>query len=364
MQTNEQLACRHGEFAAALFCIEDFRHKRQGDSVRLHGGEVGERIQESGSARGRCIAFPQPSDHSRQYQEIAASSKALQRAFSSAQQVAATDFAVLITGEIGTGKEMVARTIHRLSYRSPGAFVRVNCAAIPPQLLSTQLFDQQNGSRLIRAQPRPSRFLPVEGGTIFFEDIDNLSPESQLALLRILQDLEHDPESESSDRDPSRQSAIQVIASARQDLRAAVAAGTFLSDLFYRLNVFPITLPPLRECREDIPALALYFLTRCSTATGRKQPVLTSRAIHLLQSYPWPGNMRELQSVMERFAILSQAESFSVDARWIPRESIDAYASVREFPAPFAPSETDLLEAALTEMLAELPGWLPQLSKE
>jgi formate hydrogenlyase transcriptional activator len=325
-------------------------------------------MQESGTARGRCIAFPQPSDHSRQYQEIADSSKALQRAFSSAQRVAATNFNVLITGEIGTGKEMVARTIHRLSYRSPGAFVRVNCAAIPPQLLSTQLFDQQNGSRLIRAQPRPSRFLPVEGGTIFFEDIDDLSPESQLALLRILQDLEHDPEqdpeSESSDPNPLWQSAIRVIATARQDLRAAVAAGTFLSDLFYRVNVFPITLPPLRECREDIPALALYFLTCCSKATGRKKPALTPRAIHLLQSYPWPGNMRELQSVMERFAILSQAENFSVNARWIPWESIDTHASVREFPTAFAPSETDLLEAALTEMLAELPGWLPEQSRE
>jgi DNA-binding NtrC family response regulator len=350
MQANEQRACRHGEFAAALFCIDDFRHKRQGNSLALG--------QESCIDLGRCIAFPRQADTSWQYQEIVHSSKALREAFAFARQVAATDCTVLISGEIGTGKEMLARTIHRLSYRSPGAFVCVNCAAIPPQLLSTQLFDEQNGSRFTGMQPRPSRFLPVEGGTIFLENIGDLPPESQLALLRFLQNTE----SENADRNVSGQSAIRVIAAARQNLSAAVAAGFFLGDLYYRLSVFPITLPPLRECREDIPALALYFLARCSKAAGNKQPVLTRRAINLLRSYPWPGNIRELQSVMERFAILSQAESFSVDARWIPSESSGACA--RKFSRSLALSETDLLDAALTEMLAELPGWPSELCRE
>ncbi len=291
---------------------------------------------------------------SRKFEEFFASSTVLQAELAYLRNAARSNLTILITGESGTGKELVGCAVHRLSHRSPLAFVRVNCAAIQPQLIASEPFGQRTGRRFPQAQPRLDCLPLAEGGTIFLEGVDDLATEAQLGLLRILRDLEY----VSTDRSRSP----RLIATTRRDLQAATDAGTFLRGLFFRLNEFAITLPPLRERKEDIPGLARHFLAEYFLARRRvrpkiKRPLLTGRAVNMLQSYPWPGNMRELQSIMERFAVLSEANILSVDAKWIPWEAVQARTS-RASRTPM-PNETELLEAALIEMLAALPGWEP-----
>ena len=346
MQTNDQLARRHG---AGLFCISDFRH-RQGNLARRCGRATSEQKRKSNSVREEPLSFQQDIG-SQLDEDIFSSSEALLPALVYVPRVAATDCTVLITGEMGTGTELVARAIHRLSHRSPQAFVRVNCAAIPPERIASELLGRQKDSRSQATQPRPGRFQLAEGGTIFLEGIADLSAQAQLSLLRVLQEIESEPTAD-----------VRLIAATDRDLLAATANGTFRSDLFDRLSGIPIKLPPLRERKEDIPMLVRYFLTRHAGRAGKKLPSLTRPAMDLLQSYPWPGNMRELQRVMERFVSLCEAESFSVAAKCIPRESISARTSVRSVSGELVPNEKEFLELedaedALMEMLAELPGW-------
>jgi formate hydrogenlyase transcriptional activator len=293
---------------------------------------------------------------SRMFEEFFASSQVLQEELAYLRNAATSNLTILITGESGTGKELVACAAHRLSHRSPRAFVRVNCAAIQPQLIASEPLDQRKGRRVPQAQPRLDCLPLAEGGTIFLEGVDDLAVEAQFGLLRILRDLEY----AYTDRNRSP----RLIATTRCDLQAATDAGSFLRGLFFRLNEFAITLPPLRERKEDIPALARhfladYFLARRRQRPKTKRPVLSERAMNLLQSYPWPGNMRELQSIMERFAVLSEANILSVDAKWIPWESVQARTSREPASGMPMPNETELLEAALMEMLAALPGWEP-----
>jgi formate hydrogenlyase transcriptional activator len=293
-------------------------------------------------------------DSLRMLQEFFESSKVLREELAYMRNAAPSNLTILITGESGTGKELVACAVHRLSHRSPRAFVRINCAAIQPQLIASELFGRRKGRRSPQAQPRLDCLPLAEGGTIFLEGVDDLAAEAQLGLLSVLRDLE----SVYTDRNRSP----RLIATTRRDLQAATDAGTFLRGLFFRLNEFAIALPPLRERKEDIPALARhflaeYFLTRSTVRPKNQRPALTERAMNLLQSYPWPGNMRELQSVMERFAVLSEANILSVDAKWIPWESVQARTSPASASGMPMPNETELLEAALMEMLAALPGW-------
>jgi DNA-binding NtrC family response regulator len=282
------------------------------------------------------------------FQNLFESSRVMHKELAYLRNAATTNLTILITGESGTGKELVACAVHRLSHRSPRAFVRIDCASIQPQLVISELFGQPKGRRSPRAHPR------AEGGTIFLGGVDDLAPQAQLGLLRVLRDLE----SMSTDRDRSP----RLIATTRRALQPVTDAGTFLHALFARLNEFAITLPPLRERKEDIPGLARhflaeYFLNRRMVRPKSQWPVLTERAMNLLQSYPWPGNMRELQSVMERFAVLSEANILSVDAKWIPWESVQARTSPASASGMPMPNETELLEAALMEMLTALPGW-------
>jgi transcriptional regulator with PAS, ATPase and Fis domain len=348
MQTNEQLACRRG---AELFRMSDFRRK-QGDARRC-GRATSEQKRKSSSVREERLHSQQGFDNSQLDEDIFSSTEALLPALVYVPGASSTDRTVLITGEIGTGTELVARAIHRLSRRSPQAFVRANCAAIPPELIASALFGLPKGSWSPATQPRPGLFQLAEGGTIFLEGIGDLSAEAQLALLRVLRQIEFPP----AGGDHAIRSDVRLIAATNRDLPTAMANGTFRSDLFDRLNGIPIKIPPLRERKEDIPTLARYFLTRYAGRTGKKLPSLTRPAIDLLQSYPWPGNMREMQRVMERFVSLCEAESFSVDANCIPGESISARSSVRSVSGELVPNEKKFIEAALMEMLAELPGW-------
>ena len=346
LQTNKQLACRHG---AGLFCISDFRH-RQGNFVRRCGRATSEQKRKSNRVRQEPLSFQQDIDSSQLDEDIFGSSEALLPTLVYVPRIAATDCTVLITGEIGTGTELVARAIHRLSHRSPQAFVRANCAAIPPDRIASELLVLQQDSRSHATQPRPGRFQLAEGGTIFLEGIADLSAQAQLSLLRVLQEIESEPAAD-----------VRLIAATNRDLASSAANGTFRRDLFDRLNGISIKIPPLRERKEDIPMLARYFLTRYAGRAGKKLPSLTSPVVDLLQSYPWPGNMRELQWVMERFESFSEAENLSVAAKCIPREPISACTSVRLVSGELVPNEKEFLEDALMEMVAELPGSIGEI---
>jgi transcriptional regulator with GAF, ATPase, and Fis domain len=261
-------------------------------------------------------------------------------------KVAPTDSSVLITGETGTGKELVARAIHRRSRRSSRAFVSVNCAAIPRDLIASELFGHEKGAFTGATQRRLGRFEMAEGGTIFLDEVGELPAETQIALLRVLQEREFERIGAAG----SIRTNVRVIAATNRDLEAAIAAGTFRSDLFYRLNVFPIEMPSLRERREDIPLLVEYFIDRFARQAGKSFQAVNKKSLDLLQSYPWPGNIRELQNVIERSVIVCETENFSVDESWLSRQPPVAVPSSGLEPLRKLPSqEKAIIEAALSE---------------
>jgi transcriptional regulator with GAF, ATPase, and Fis domain len=268
-----------------------------------------ERVQHENLARREGI------DRAPMCDEIVGTSAALKRVLSLVSKVAPTDASVLVTGETGTGKELVARAIHRRSRRSSRAFVSVNCAAVPRDLIASELFGHEKGSFTGALQRRLGRFELAGGGTIFLDEVEELPLETQIALLRVLQ--EHEYERVGGTR--SIQTNVRVIAATNRNLQAAIAAGTFRSDLFYRLNVFPIDMPPLRERREDIPTLVEYFIDRYARKLGKNIRGVSNETLELFQSCAWPGNIRELQNVIERSVIVCETENFSVDETWLPR---------------------------------------------
>ncbi len=290
------------------------------------------------------VALREEVDQATMFEEIVGTSAALQRVLSLLSKVAPTDASVLVTGETGTGKELVARAIHRRSHRSSRAFVSVNCAAIPRDLIASELFGHEKGSFTGALQRRLGRFEMAEGGTIFLDEVGELPLETQIALLRVLQ--EHEFERVGGTR--SIQTNVRVVAATNRDLWAAIAAGTFRSDLFYRLNVFPIEMPPLRERQEDIPVLVEYFIHRCARSAGKNIRGIKKKSLDLLQSYPWPGNIRELQNVIERSVIMCETENFSVDETWLPREPVASeFNGETDFSQRLAAREKEMIESAL-----------------
>src|SRR6266496_2537353 len=252
------------------------------------------------------------------FEEIVGNSAALKQVLIRVAKVAPTDSTVLITGDTGTGKELIARAIHKASKRSDRAFVSVNCAAIPPSLIPSELFGHEKGAFTGATGRRLGRFELADGGTIFLDEVGELPPETQVALLRVLQ--EHEFERVGGNR--SIKTNVRVIVATNRDLPAAIAAGTFREDLFYRLNVFPIEIPPLRKRREDIPLLVEYFIDRFARKAGKSIRGINKKTLDLLVSYPWPGNIRELQNVVERSVIVLETENFSVDASWLSRKPL------------------------------------------
>jgi transcriptional regulator with GAF, ATPase, and Fis domain len=268
-------------------------------------------------------------------------------------KVAPTDSSVLITGETGTGKELVARAIHRRSRRCSRPFVSVNCAAIPRDLIASELFGHEKGAFTGATQRRLGRFELAEGGTIFLDEIGELPSETQIALLRVLQ--EH--EFERVGGTASIQTNVRVIAATNRDLEAAIAAGVFRSDLFYRLNVFPVEMPSLRERREDIPLLVEYFVDRFARKSGKRFQTLNKKSLDLLQSYPWPGNIRELQNVIERSVIVCDTENFSVDGSWLSRQPLATEPRARvDLSEKLAAEEKEMIESALRESRGRVSG--------
>jgi len=259
------------------------------------------------------VALREEVDKASMFEEIVGASPALKAVLSRVSKVATSDSTVLITGETGTGKELVARAIHRRSRRAARAFVAVNCAAIPRDLIASELFGHEKGAFTGAVQRRLGRFELADGGTIFLDEVGELSAETQVALLRVLQEREFE-------RVGGRERIkvdVRVIAATNRDLSDAAADGAFRHDLFYRLNVFPLEMPALRERREDIPVLVEYFIGRYARKAGKIFRRVSKRTLDQLRSYPWPGNVRELQNVIERSVIVSDTDEFTVDESWL-----------------------------------------------
>jgi transcriptional regulator with GAF, ATPase, and Fis domain len=294
------------------------------------------------------------------FEEIVGASDALKSVLSRIAKVGPTDSTVLIVGETGTGKELIARALHKRSQRSGRGFVSVNCAALAPSLISSELFGHEKGAFTGATQRRLGRFELAEGGTIFLDEVGELLPETQVALLRVLQEREFERVGGSKPISVD----VRVIAATNRDLKAAVANGSFRQDLFYRLNVFPIEVPALRDRKDDILMLVEYFVRRYTTRAGKSIRTIDKATLRLLQDYEWPGNIRELQNVIERSVILSAGEVFAVDESWLPKQSVRtlpsvAFESFRGEPR----SEQEIIEAALAECRGRVAGPLGAAAK-
>jgi PAS domain S-box-containing protein len=323
------------------------------------GTDIEDRKRGEERLREENLALREEIDRSSMYEEIVGSSEPLRRVLSQVGKVAPTDSTVLILGETGTGKELIAGAIHKRSKRAARAFIRVNCAAIPPSLIASELFGHEKGAFTGAMQRRLGRFESADGGTIFLDEIGELPPETQMALLRVLQEREF--ERVGSSRPISID--VRVIAATNRDLEAAVAAGTFRQDLFYRLNVFPLRVPSLRERKDDIPLLAEYLVERYAKRTGKKIRHIKRKTLELFQAYDWPGNIRELQNVVERAVILCEGETFSVDETWLQRKPNQAAGpvlartgSLADDEKEFADRERKAIEAALAACQGRVSG--------
>jgi len=298
------------------------------------------------------IALREEIDRTSLFEEIVGASPALKAVLARVVKVAPTYSTVLITGETGTGKELVARAIHKQSQCSSRAFVSVSCAAIPAPLIASELFGHEKGAFTGAHQRHLGRFELAEGGTIFLDEVGELPTETQIALLRVLQ--EHEFERVGGNQ--AFQANVRVIAATNRDLGAAIEGGTFRRDLFYRLNVFPIEMPPLRERKGDIPILVEYFIARYAGKVGKKIRGINKRTLDLFQSYPWPGNIRELQNVIERSIILCETETFSVDESWLVRESRQTQPTSQALSGKLVAHQKEMIEAALAESRGRISG--------
>jgi formate hydrogenlyase transcriptional activator len=282
------------------------------------------------------------------FEEVIGTSSVLQMVLARAAKVAPTDSTVLIMGETGTGKELIARAIHKRSKRSERPFISVNCAAVPSSLIMSELFGHEKGAFTGALQRRLGRFELAEGGTLFLDEVGDLPLETQIALLRVLQEREF----ERVGGTEVLRADVRVISATNRDLQAAIAAGAFRSDLYYRLNVFPIKLPPLRDRKEDVPLLVNYFVDRYAKRAGKKIKHIQKKALDALQEYSWPGNVRELQNVIERSLIIGETTEFSIDKSWVANEP----QSPGSAPTDRKSNERQRIEAALAQSNGKIAG--------
>ena len=338
-------------------------HPLQDDDGRVirwyaTGIDIDDRKQVEERVQKENLALREEIDTASMFEEIVGSSAALRKVLGQVAKVAAVDSTVLILGETGTGKELIARAIHKRSKRASRAFIRVNCAAIPQSLIASELFGHEKGAFTGAMQRRLGRFELADGGTIFLDEIGELPTETQIALLRVLQEREF--ERVGSGRSLSVD--VRVLAATNRDLKAAVAAGTFRQDLFYRLNVFPIQMPSLRERTDDISLLVEYFIERYGKAAGKKFRNLNKRTMELFQAYDWPGNIRELQNVIERAVVLCDSETFSVDETWLKRDG-QRSGPVESLVATLVENQKELIENALAACQGRIAGRLGAAAK-
>jgi PAS domain S-box-containing protein len=316
------------------------------------GTDINERKLAEDQLKNENLALREEIDRASMFEEIVGSSEAVRTVLRQIAQVAPTNSTALITGETGTGKELVARAIHRRSARSGRAFISVNCAAVPSSLIASELFGHERGAFTGALQRRQGKFELADGGTIFLDEVGELPAEAQVALLRVLQEREFERIGGSR---PIRVD-VRVIAATNRDLQAAVSEKTFRRDLFYRLNVFPLEVPPLRERPADIPLLVEYFVHRFAKRAGKKIVGISSKTLDLLQSYPWPGNIRELQNVLERAVIVADGERLSIDARWLAGAPAGLPGAVKPLEDELVARERAIVEAALKESKGRVSG--------
>jgi len=325
-----------------------------GEIIRWYatGTDIDDRKRNEDRTRNENLVLREEIDRSSMFEEIVGSSEPLRRVLSQVAKVAPTDSTVLILGETGTGKELIARAIHKRSNRSGRAFIRVNCAAIPPSLIASELFGHEKGAFTGAMQRRVGRFESADSGTIFLDEVGDLPPETQIALLRVLQEREFERVGGSQTVPVD----VRVVAATNADLSAAVTEGTFRQDLFYRLNVFPIRIPALRERADDISLLVEYLIDRYAQAAGKKIKKINKGTMELFQDYDWPGNVRELQNVIERAVILSDGETFSVDETWLTPVTPKVGTTTAPLVANLMDHEKEMIENALREAEGLISG--------
>jgi len=355
-ENEQRMLGKDGKYRWFLFRYNPLLNE-EGNVVRWYatGTDIDGRKRSEDRTKNENLALRDEVDKVSMFEEIVGESPALQSVLARVSKVAPTDSSVLITGETGTGKELVARAIHKRSQRSSRAFVNVNCAAIPSSLIASELFGHEKGAFTGALQRRLGRFELAEGGTIFLDEVGELPMETQIALLRVLQEREF----QRVGGNQSIRSDVRVIAATNRDLQSAINSGAFRSDLFYRLDVIPIHIPPLRERKEDIPVLIEYFIDRYSRKAGKKIRTIEKKTLELLQSYSWPGNIRELQNVIERSVVVGETDVFSVDPGWfalagssLGEEGRDKFSGKRSA----AQEERETIEAALAEAQGRISG--------
>ncbi|HET6326720.1 MAG TPA: sigma-54 dependent transcriptional regulator [Planctomycetaceae bacterium] len=298
------------------------------------------------------IALKEEIDQASMFEEIVGSSAPLRRVLAHVAKVAPTNSTVLIAGETGTGKELVARAIHKRSTRSGRAFIRTNCGAIPQSLVGSELFGHEKGAFTGATQRRAGRFELADGGTLFLDEVGELPLEMQIALLRVLQEREFE---RVGGCEPIRVD-VRILAATNRHLQDAVGDKTFREDLFYRLNIFPIHMPSLRERVDDIPLLVEYLAERYALKAGKKIDRIEKRTLELLQAYHWPGNIRELQNVIERAVILCDGEVLSVDETWLPPEPPRTSRQSGALVTSLVNQERHLIESALSNCRGRVSG--------
>jgi formate hydrogenlyase transcriptional activator len=329
-------------------------HDDNGNIIRWYatGTDIEDRKQAEERMRNENLALREQIDQAFMFEEIVGSSPALQNVLSSIVKVAPTDSTVLITGETGTGKELVARAIHKHSQRSGHAFISVSCASIPSSLIASELFGHEKGAFTGAVQRRQGRFELAHSGTIFLDEVGDLPAEAQITLLRVLQERQF----ERVGGNRTLTTDVRVIAATNRDLTAAIAAGTFRSDLFYRLNVFPIEVPPLRNRKEDIPMLVEYFVKRYAEKAGKEIRTIDRNTLELCQSYPWPGNIRELQNIVERSVILTSCDTFWIEKAWLASPEPARQELPNRLADTLQNQEKEIIEAALAESKGKVAG--------
>ena len=353
-ETEARLVRKDGKYRWFLFRFNPLRDG-EGHITRWYvtNTDIEDRKQTEERLQNENVALREEIDKTSMYEEIIGTSPPLKGVLSRISKVAPSDSTVLITGETGTGKELVARAIHRRSNRRSRAFISVNCAAIPRDLISSELFGHEKGAFTGATQQRLGRFELANGGTLFLDEVGELPVETQIALLRVLQ--EHEFERVGGTR--QIRVDVRVIAATNRDLQAAIHEGALRSDLFYRLNVFPIDIPPLRERREDIPLLVEYFIDRYARKASKYIREINKKTLELLESYPWPGNIRELQNVIERSVLLCETEIFSIDESWLPQRPISTEANNQtQLSRSLLTQEKKMIEAALKESGGQVFG--------
>jgi formate hydrogenlyase transcriptional activator len=306
------------------------------------GTDIDDRKRAEERVRNENLALREDIDRASMFEEIVGSAASLRQVLAQVAKVAPTDSTVLILGETGTGKELIARAIHKRSRRASRAFIRVNCAAIPTSLIASELFGHEKGAFTGALQRRLGRFEAADSGTILLDEVGDLPAEAQVTLLRVLQEREIERVGSSHPIAVD----VRVIVATNQDLEAAVARGAFRADLFYRLNVFPIAVPPLRERVDDVPVLVEYLVERFAKRAGKKITRIEKRTMALLQAYDWPGNVRELQNVIERAVVLCEGETFSIDDSWLKAKA----------PPAGGEQERATIEAALAATKGRVAG--------